>query len=105
MALISATVGNSARVDRVGDDEELFAYDQPYVLNALGSYKLPKRWRVGARLRVSAGNPYTPVNNRIYDLNQRVFIPVYGARDSARLPTFWSIDIRFDKDYVFRNGH
>ena len=102
VAILSATFGNSARVDRKGDEEELFAYDQPYVVNALGSYKLPKRWRVGARVRVSAGNPYTPVNNRVYDLNQRVFIPVYGERDSARLPTFWSIDVRFDKDYVFR---
>lgn len=102
VALLSTTFGNSSRVDREGDVTELFPYDQPFVVNVLGSYKLPKRWRIGARLRVSAGNPYTPVNNRVYNLNQRTFIPVYGERDSARLPAFWSIDIRFDKDYVFR---
>ena len=102
IALLSATFGNSARVDRPGDESELFAYDQPFVVNALGSYKLPKRWRIGARVRVSAGNPYTPINNRVYDLDSRSFIPVFGERDAARLPAFWSVDLRFDKDYVFR---
>ena len=35
-------------------------------------------------------------------MEKRIFLPVYGERDSARLPPFWSIDLRFDKDYVFR---
>ena len=29
-------------------------------------------------------------------------MPVYGERDSARLPPFFSLDIRIDKDYVFK---
>ena len=38
----------------------------------------------------------------IYNHDRREFIPVYGERDSARLPPFFSLDIRVDKDYVFK---
>jgi TonB family protein len=102
-ALVSATVSRSTRTDRPGDDRELFDYDQPVVLTALVSHELPKRWRLGARVRYSSGNPYTPVVNRFEDLDSRTFLPVFGAVDSARLPAFWSIDTRIDHDWVYRN--
>ncbi|MEC9390658.1 MAG: TonB family protein [Myxococcota bacterium] len=99
---IAATVSRSDRVNRPGDERTLFAYDQPLVVNALVSRKLPKRWRLGARVRYGSGNPYTPVTNRVYNHDRREFIPVYGERDSARLPPFFSLDVRIDKDYVFK---
>jgi TonB family protein len=103
LALGSVTVSRSVRIDRKGD-EELFEFDQPVVINALGSYQLPKRWRLGGRVRLSSGNPYTPVVNRIFDQGSGSFLPVYGERDSARLPTFWSIDLRIDKEWVFKRN-
>ena len=99
---ISATLQRSTRTKREGNDPELFRYDQPLVLNALGSYALPKQWRVGARVRYGSGNPYTPVVNRIYDLDRRTYSPVFGETDSARLPSFFSLDLRLDKTYVLR---
>ena len=99
---LSATLSRSDRIKRPGDARSLFAYDQPLILNALVSQKLPKRWRIGARVRYGSGNPYTPVANRIYNHDRREFIPVYGERDSGRLPPFFSLDIRIDKDYVFK---
>ena len=60
-----------------------------------------EEWRLGARYRYGSGNPYTPVVNRIYDLSSREFVPVYGERDSARLPLLKSLDIKIDKDYVY----
>ena len=98
----SATLGRSDRVKRPGGERVLFEYDQPLILNALVSQKLPKRWRIGARVRYGSGNPYTPVTNRIFNHDRREFVPVYGERDSARLPPFFSLDIRIDKDYVFK---
>lgn len=80
---------------------ELFASDQPFVLNALMSQELPRQWRVGARGRASSGNPYTPVVNRVYDMSSREFVPIYGERDSARLPPFWSVDARIDKEWTY----
>jgi TonB family protein len=100
--LLSGTWSRSDRVKRPGADRTLFEYDQPLVINALISRKLPRRWRVGARIRYGSGNPYTPVANRIYNHDRREFIPVYGERDSGRLPPFFSVDLRIDKDYVFR---
>ena len=99
---LSATLSRSDRIKRPGGERVLFEYDQPLILNALVSQKLPKRWRIGARVRYGSGNPYTPVTNRIFNHDRREFIPVYGERDSARLPPFFSLDIRIDKDYVFR---
>ena len=98
---LAATVSRSVRQDRPNEPEELFAYDQPLVLNALVSHQLPKRWRLGARIRYGSGNPYTPVVNRRYELTSRTFIPVYGKRSSERLPPFFSADVRIDKDYVY----
>lgn len=102
LAFLSATFSRSSRVDRPGEEAQLFEYDQPVVLNALASQELPRGWRVGARARFSSGNPYTPVVNRIYDLSSRSFFPVYGERDSARLPPFWAVDVRVDKEWAFR---
>ena len=101
-AWVSATFSRSTRLDRPGDERALFEYDQPIVLTALASRELPRRWRIGVRARYGSGNPYTPVVNRIYDLDQQVYQPVYGALDGARLPAFWSLDTRVDKDWVFR---
>ncbi len=100
VALGTATLSHSTRVDRRGE-EALFAYDQPVVLNALASYKLPRGWRLGGRVRFSSGNPYTPVVNRVFDHDTREFFPVYGDRSSARLPPFWSLDVRVDKEWTF----
>ncbi|MGB0638332.1 MAG: TonB-dependent receptor, partial [Myxococcota bacterium] len=99
---VSATVSQSDRIKRPGEERTLFEYDQPLVINALVSQKLPKRWRIGTRVRYGSGNPYTPVVNRIYNHDRREFIPVYGERDSGRLPPFFSLDLRIDKDYVYK---
>ncbi len=102
-AWLSATVSRSVRTAREGDDRALFEYDQPVVLTALASHQLPKRWRLGGRARFGSGNPFTPVVNRFYSLDSRTFLPVYGDLDSERLPAFWAVDVRIDKDWVMRN--
>ena len=100
---VSTTVGRSTRTDRVGEEEALFEYDQPVILTALASHQLPKRWRLGARFRYGSGNVYTPVVNRVFDLDSRSYLPVYGERDSERLAPFYSVDLRIDKDWVYEN--
>ena len=103
IGLLSVTGSHSQRRDRPGEPTELFAYDQPLVVNGLWSQKLARNWRVGGRVRHSSGNPYTPVVNRVYDLESRAFAPVYGERSSARIDAFTSIDLRIDKTYTFKN--
>ena len=102
IGLLAMSFSHSERTDRNGDSR-LFLYDQPVVINALYTQILPKNWRLGGRIRFGSGNPYTPVTNRIYDMSTREFIPVYGERDSGRLDPFFSLDLRVDKEYTFRN--
>lgn len=104
LGIVSLTLSNSARVKRPGQEETLFTYDQPIVLNVIASQELGKRWRLGGRFRYGSGNPYTPVVNRVYDLQTRGFIPVYGEADSGRLPAFYSLDVRVDKSWTTRWG-
>lgn len=104
LAWLSGTFGRSFRDGRNDEDQVPFAYDQRFVINALTSYQLPKQWRLGARFRVSDGNPYTPVVQRILSLDDRGYIPVYGAAGSARLPVFFSLDLRFDKTWTYKKG-
>ena len=102
VGLLTVTVSRSERQDRPDEPVELFLYDQPLVTNALWSQQLPRNWRLGGRFRFGSGNPYTPVVNRVYNVTTREFIPVYGERSSARLPAFYSLDLRVDKTYTFR---
>jgi len=100
-AWVAATVSRSSRVKRPGQDRELFRYDQPLVLTAVGSRELTNGWRLGTRARFGSGNPYTKVVNRFQDLDSHEFMPVYGAIDAARLPSFFSLDVRVDKEWHF----
>ena len=102
VGLLTTTVSRSERQDRPDEPVELFAFDQPVVVNALWSQQLPRNWRLGGRLRLGSGNPYTPVVNRFYNVGSRSFVPVYGERSSGRLPTAYSVDIRVDKTYTFK---
>jgi hypothetical protein len=103
VGLLTATFSRSERQDRPDEPVELFAYDQPIIINGLWSQSLPKNWRLGGRLRYTSGNPYTPVVNSIYDQASRSFIPVYGERSSARLPPLFSLDVRVDRTFTYRN--
>lgn len=102
VAFISATFSHSVRQDRPDEESELFRYDQPVVLTAIGSHNFGNGWRLGGRIRFSSGYPYTPVANSFYDLENRQFVPVFGERSSARLPNFFSADLRIDKEWEFK---
>lgn len=102
VGLVTATWSHSERQDRPKEDVELFAYDQPIVLNALWSQELPRGWRLGARFRYGSGNPFTPVVNRTFDAGSRTYAPVYGERSSDRLAAYKSLDVRVDKLWELR---
>lgn len=96
----SATVSRSTRTKRIGDKETLFEYDQPLTLNALVTHQLPRGWRLGGRVRYGSGNPYNRVVNRIWNTDTRSFDPVFDP-ESSRLPGFFSLDARVDKEFTF----
>ncbi len=85
------------------DPQRPFDFDQPSNLTVLGTYQLGRGWSAGARVRVTSGNPYTPVVGSVFDAATGVFVPVYGETNSDRLATFWALDLRIDKVWTFKD--
>lgn len=76
-------------------------FDQPHIVNLVGSYKLTNRWETGLKWRYSSGNPYTPYVDRIYIADRSLYIPIPGERNSARLPAQHRLDARVEYAYPF----
>ncbi len=82
------------------------AWDNHFIINASASYNLPKRWSVAAKVSAIGGAPYTP-----YDLDYSSLVSVwdlygksqydYSAHHTERLPSYWQLDLRVDKNYYF----
>jgi len=96
-----------SRSERIGDPSvhpygwRLFQLDQTHVVALIASYRLPREWILGTRLRAVTGNPYTPAAGAVLDANTGTVQCLPGARLSRRLPTFFQADARIDKRFVF----
>ena len=92
--LLSYTLSKSERVDdpRQGAGWRPFELDQRHNLQLATSYQYAK-WRLGARLQLVSGNPYSPsIVMQTPDGPQPVEDPWAG-----NLPLFISIDLRADR--------
>jgi len=90
-----------SRLKEPGLGEYPNPYDQTHNLNFLGSVELPRNWKISTRLRWVSGNPYTPIIGTSYDSDNNVFIPERGTYYSKRLGSFFQLDARVDKRFVF----
>ena len=68
----------------------------------IASYKLPKGWQVGTRLRYVTGSPKTPVVNSIYNADSTTYSPIYGEPNSKRNDAFFQLDFRVDKTWQYK---
>jgi TonB family protein len=101
---IAYTLQKAQRKDGPDEPWRLFGWDQTHIFTALGSYKLPNNWEVGARFRLVTGNPITPVVTAVWNEQTDTYTRVNSSEpNSARLPTFHQLDIRVDKKFVFDN--
>ena len=98
---IAYTLSRSDRVDRPGQPQRLFDFDQTHNLTAIASYKLGAGWQLGARFRIITGNPNTPVVGARYLANFDAYLPIYGPTNSVRVPAFHQLDVRLDKTWTF----
>jgi outer membrane receptor protein involved in Fe transport len=98
---IAYTLTRSDRIDRPGEERRLFDFDQTHNLTVIASYKLGSGWQIGGRLRVISGNPDTPVIGSRYLADFDAYLPIYGATNSQRVPTFHQLDVRVDKVWTF----
>lgn len=79
----------------------LFQLDQTHVLAVVLSYRLPREWIVGTRVRFVSGNPTTPARGAIQNADTGRYQCIPGAPLSQRLPGFFQADARVDKRWVF----
>lgn len=100
---LAVSLGNSER--RSGPDEQWVqaSLNQRYNIVGVLSWKLPWDFEVGTRLRLTDGNPATPIMTAIYNADADTYIPVPSAlRRSIRRPAFFQADLRIDRRFVFR---
>lgn len=68
-------------------------YDQNWIFNLSGGYRINKYWEVSTKFRFASGRPYTPFQN---DGSQLV-----ADYNSRRLKSAHSLDIRVDRRWFF----
>lgn len=94
-AWLAYSYSRSTRVDRPGEPERLFTFDQPHSLNVAGSWKRG-RWQLGGRFQLYSGLPYTPVKGAIFDNDRNVYVPIFEPPNSQRAPIHHQLDLRVD---------
>ncbi|MCC6623612.1 MAG: TonB-dependent receptor [Deltaproteobacteria bacterium] len=101
-AWVAYTLSRSRRVDRPGQPERFFSFDQTHVLALVAGVQLGDGWRFGTRLRYATGNPFTPLEPAYYDAGADVWVPRAAAAPlSERTAGFFQLDLRVDKTFVF----
>lgn len=98
---VSYSLMRSERRDDPSLEWRKFDYDQTHVLSAVGSYDLGNGFEVGARFRYATGFPRTPVNAAYFDAATNTYQPLFGERNSIRIPAFVSVDLRASKTFKF----
>ena len=80
-----------------------FDFDQTNIFVLVAGYKLPRDWEVSAKFQHVTGNPYTPYEGGIYDVDQDFYNGYSsGSYNSERMPPFTALDLRVDKLFTFK---
>ncbi|NOT32780.1 MAG: TonB-dependent receptor [Candidatus Eisenbacteria bacterium] len=72
-------------------------YGVAHSITLVGQYHLNSATTLGFRYSASSGRPYTPVVGRFYDPGREVWHPVEGARQSANMPDYHRLDVRYSR--------
>ena len=98
---LSYTYSNAREKRHPTSDWQPTTFDQPHVLNAVASYKPGGGFEIGGRFQLASGRPETPVIGATYDGDTGGYVPVTGPTRSVRDPTFYQLDARVERDWLF----
>ena len=84
---------SKAKFTALDGKERIGSYDQTWIFNISGGYKINSEWETAIRFKYSTGKPYTPYNS---DGTQSV-----DEINSIRFPVNHSLDVRVDKRWFF----
>ncbi len=84
------------------------SWNSRYIVSMTGGKVLPKNWELGLKFRLTGGSPYTPYDLTASSLKSNYAIYPQGISDfnklnQNRLASFYQVDVRVDKKYLFRN--
>jgi TonB family protein len=100
---VSYTLSRSTRQPAPDEPERLFRYDQPHIINVLGSYRLGRGWEIGGRFRYMSGFLYRACFGGLYD-NSIGQYRCYGSYEQKRFAPFHQLDLRLEKTWKFANS-
>ena len=69
-------------------------WDNRFVVNISGGYKIGKTWEISAKFRLAGGRPYTPIDPNDGSIN-------YELYNTEVLPVYHRLDIRAEKKFMF----
>lgn len=100
---VSYTLSRSERKDSPTSDWYPFEYDQTHILSAQAGYDLPFDFGLSAQIQYVTGNPTTPLNAGIYDVDNAAYNGFQlGGYNGERLPSFFQTSFRVDKLWTFK---
>jgi hypothetical protein len=87
---LSYTWSRSYRLIGASESKAFSDWDQRHVLNLVSGVRLPKRFTVSGRFHLNTGRPYP-----LFDDDNP------GPPEYIRLPTFYEVDFRIQKRFLF----
>jgi hypothetical protein len=99
---ISYSYSVSKRRDEPQAVEYYPTQDQRHTISAVINYHPALQWDISLKWLIYSGRPYTPLDSVIYLREINSYLPIEGAINSKRLPSYQRLDIRVD--YWFKWG-
>ncbi len=103
LAKLSLALTRSVRFDHPRGAERPAPYEQPFRLDVIGGWR-KNRLKLGARLQLASGLPFTPYDGAVYNSDADTYEPLYVPPLSARAPFHHQIDLRVDYRFFRRGG-
>lgn len=78
------------------------SFDYRRVANAVGGYRLTKKWELSVRAAYLSGRPYTPFDNSASRQQNRGIFDLARV-NGDRLPDYFRLDVRADRTFTVRD--
>lgn len=79
-------------------------WDQRHILNAVLGWNINRKWRIGGRLHVNSGRPYTTRAQLADGTLEDLSVALTEHRNDARLPAFLQLDVRVERIFTLRDA-
>lgn len=99
---LSYTFSRSKQTNRNGERWFPTSFDQPHVLNAVGSFKPGGGWELGAKFQLASGRPDSKVIGSTFDADCGCYDAVTTGTRTTRIETFMQLDVRVEKTWLFQ---